>query len=1003
MIGQIISRYRIVELLGEGGMGTVYVGEDTSLGRRVAIKFLTSTDDRFRARFLREARALSSFSHPNIATVYEYGETEAGQPFIVMELVSGLTLDDILRQRGLTLAQSVDTAISIAAALAEAHRHGIVHRDIKPANVIVNDEGQVKVLDFGLAKQLNEELTDSAGQDAAATRTQSHVVVGTPLYLSPEQAASKPVDERSDLFALGALFYECTTGRSAFSGSSFVEIGAQVIQFNPPPPSRINPRVSAALDRIARKALEKKPGDRYQSADEMIRDLRAARGKLSNDSQHILRQPAGWDTSASYAQRTSALATLTEPLRRPRLSVASVTVGIVVLGFMVWGGSYLLRAKAHKPSQAALEAYTKGTRALQNGALLQAQKSFEQAISIDNDFALAHARLAEVCTELGYTDRAKDEMLRMSTLVPDRSVYPRSEALYLNAVTATVTREFPQAIESYRQIAVITPERPEVHADLGRAYEKNGDTVKAIESYTEATNRGPQYATAFLRLGYLYGRQGDLPGSTATFAKAETLYQSQANPEGRSAVFYLRGQLLIQLSKPAEAEVQLRQALDAAQANNNEYLRIKSLLQLCYVAEIRGNNSQAQEFAQQAIDLAQTNGMETLIANGLVDLGNLSFNRDSEKAEKYFKEALAYGRRYRLRAAEARALLALGSLRSQLADSENALSYAEQALPFFQQGNYRKEVSQAFQIIGRANSLKGNYAAALTALEEQLRLAEKAGDPAEIAQAHMSIGISFVQQEQYPLALGHFEKSSEINRSLDNQQSTGYGLTNRGNALWQLGRDVEAFKMFAEAAVIAERPEAKFKGLSAWLHLARARQALCAGLYPEAIREAGTAASLAGAEDKFRAAEVRAVTGLAQILFLSGSKSRGKRDCVDAFTFASATTNQDLLCATELALAEALLETGDARGALQHAEQVQERCHRLGKQDSEWRALLIAARATQQIGDHAKAMDLVSRASGGLSTLEQKWGGGDYNSYLTRPDIRRYRGQLNELLSSAGK
>jgi eukaryotic-like serine/threonine-protein kinase len=174
VIGQIVSRYKIVELLGEGGMGTVYIAEDASLGRRVAIKFLNSTDERYRARFLREARALSSLSHPNIATVHEYGETAAGQPFIVMELLGGQTLEAILRQQGLTLAQSVDTAISVAAALAEAHRHGIVHRDIKPANVIVNDQGQIKVLDFGLAKQINEGFasTNSGGQELSAARTQ---------------------------------------------------------------------------------------------------------------------------------------------------------------------------------------------------------------------------------------------------------------------------------------------------------------------------------------------------------------------------------------------------------------------------------------------------------------------------------------------------------------------------------------------------------------------------------------------------------------------------------------------------------------------------------------------------------------------------------------------------------------------------------------------------------------------------------------------------------------
>ncbi len=314
MIGQIVSRYRLLKPLGEGGMGVVYLAEHTTLERRVAIKFLTATDEHYRGRFLREARALSSFSHANIAAVYDYGETEDDRPYIVMELINGPTLDEVLRSDGLTLGQAVDVAIAVGEALVEAHRHGIVHRDIKPGNVMFNERSEVKVVDFGLAKQIHPEPA-TAGL-AAATKTQSNVMVGTPLYLSPEQAGNKPVDERSDLFALGALLYECITGRSAFSGDTVIEIGAQVIHFNPPPPSRINSRVPAALDRLTMKALAKKPAGRYQSAQEMIQDLRAFRNKLSRDSQPIRRLVVGTETSPLRPQRTSALGVITETIRR---------------------------------------------------------------------------------------------------------------------------------------------------------------------------------------------------------------------------------------------------------------------------------------------------------------------------------------------------------------------------------------------------------------------------------------------------------------------------------------------------------------------------------------------------------------------------------------------------------------------------------------------------------------------------------------------------------------
>src|SRR4029079_13814849 len=221
----------------------------------------------------------------NIAIVHDYGETTGDQPFIVMEYVKGESLSDLLDE-GLTLRRSVEIVSSIAEALGEAHHHGIVHRDIKPSNVLVNERGIVKVLDFGLVKHFGEQPTSGVDLDARtifSTQTRSDVIVGTPLYLSPEQATGKNVDGRSDLFALGALLYECLTGQSAFSGGSVLEIGAQIIHVTPAPPSALNQRIPPELDRITLKALEKKVEARYQSAEELLRDLRAVALTLSGN------------------------------------------------------------------------------------------------------------------------------------------------------------------------------------------------------------------------------------------------------------------------------------------------------------------------------------------------------------------------------------------------------------------------------------------------------------------------------------------------------------------------------------------------------------------------------------------------------------------------------------------------------------------------------------------------------------------------------------------------
>src|SRR5689334_3346963 len=488
MIGQTVSHYRILEKLGEGGMGAVYLAEDLHLARRVAIKFLTSTDRHYRARFIREARAVSALNHPNIAMVHDYGETTTdNQPFIVMEYVKGKSLSDLLDD-GLTLRRSVEIVSSIAEALGEAHHHGIVHRDIKPSNILVNERGQVKVLDFGLVKHFGEQPVSSVDLDARtifSTQTRSDVIVGTPLYLSPEQATGRPIDGRSDLFALGALLYECLTGRSAFGGGSVLEIGAAIIHVTPPPPSHINPQITPALDRITMKALQKKVEDRYQSADDMLKDLQAAIVSLGGNGVPVVTK-SNKKTPGEMQRATSALATLTMQLRRQRFSLVSFVSAIVVIGLLIGAGIYFWPRSYYQPSPAAREWYEIGNEALRNGAYHQASKALQQAIAIDSNYALARARLAQAWTELDYIENAKDELLIVESLTRNGAAITRKDSLYLDAIKAMTLRDFREAVKTYSALAEMSPNEGPVYVDLGYAYENEGNTSKALESYLKA-------------------------------------------------------------------------------------------------------------------------------------------------------------------------------------------------------------------------------------------------------------------------------------------------------------------------------------------------------------------------------------------------------------------------------------------------------------------------------------------------------------------------------------
>ena len=327
-----------------------------------------------------------------------------------MELVKGPTLSDLLLDGQLTIKEAVRIVEAIGEALQEAHKHGIIHRDIKPANVVIGERNEPKVLDFGLAKQITEEAFHSGDEDAQtllATKTRSGIVVGTPLYLSPEQAAGAPVDARSDLFALGTLLYECLAGRRAFEGEGMFEIAAQILHKDPPPPSEINARVSKDLDRITLKALAKKPEERYQSASEMLEELRAVREGLSDDAHRTQRLSPVPRTAGSGALRS-----LSEMLQRPRLSIARLLFAGLLLSLIVGTIWWFFRSTPYKASAAAQRWYDKGTNAMRDGAFYQASQALEQAVAADDKFALAYARLAEDWIELDYTERAREALLR---------------------------------------------------------------------------------------------------------------------------------------------------------------------------------------------------------------------------------------------------------------------------------------------------------------------------------------------------------------------------------------------------------------------------------------------------------------------------------------------------------------------------------------------------------------------------------------------------------------
>jgi Tfp pilus assembly protein PilF len=902
-IGATVAHYRIVSKLGEGGMGVVYEAEDLTLGRHVALKFCSSDRDdaKLRANLLKEARAASSLSHPNIAHIYEFFENPGGDPFICMELVSGANLRRILSGRRLSVEETLRVATGVASALAEAHRHGIIHRDIKPGNIQITSEGEVKVLDFGIARTA---APRAAGEATALTQTLEGFS-GTLLYMSPEQASGEPLDARSDLFSLGVVLYECLAGKSPFAADSPTSVLARVLTLEPPQPSRLNPRTPAHLDRIVQTLLAKDRRERYASADELLADLRAPGHPHSR--------------------------------RRAMAALAGAVVVCAGGGAAAWWWN----AKRHRdPAAAAVPWYRDGLAALHNGSYHRASKALARAVEIDPSYAMARARLAEAWYELDYPERAKDELLKATAT---RGSLSADEGLRLDAILQTVTGDFKAAAEKYQQLSTLAPsdERSGALVDLGRAQERNQETKKAMATYSEAIRVDAQNTAAWLRLGALQARTGAWQDSDRSLGRAESLFQAASNLEGIAECQYVRARYA---RTPTEARELIDKALSVARVTGNDQQQIKLLLLSSNSYLEAGQTAAALDDANRAIAIARAGGIENLVSRGLIDLGGALFVKGlTAEALRTMQEALDIARRNRENRSEARALVNLGSIRIQTGDTAQGWRDVQTALAWYRQGGYRTEAAIALALLGRAARNKGDYEGARRAFEETLATLKSDGPSLPLALAQEGLASLEALQDRWPQALRMFDEARRAFEAIGNSSGAATNELNvalmnamLGHAGGTLSKQAEDSDPLDTLQIILMQER---------FGEARAKAEALLGSPDAGDLEARRGASL--------------VLGLA--LARSGAGARGLEACRKAFDLAHAAGTPAAEADALLGSAEAALAAGDRAAAAGYARRARAWFETARKPESLWRADVLVLRSGAP--DHAVAVQAATALS----------------------------------------
>jgi tetratricopeptide (TPR) repeat protein/predicted Ser/Thr protein kinase len=960
MIGKTITHYRIIEEVGRGGMGTVYAAEDTKLGRKVALKVLSSDvacDDERVQRFMREAQAASAINHPNIATIYEIDEAD-GTTFIAMEFVEGGTLRDRMDAGPMPFPLIIELTSQITKALGNAHELGIVHRDIKPENIAVRPDGLVKILDFGLAKLLP--AASEVDSTQAPALTAEGVVMGTARYMSPEQARGKPVDAAADVFSVGAILYEMATGRPAFPGDNHFEILYAVVNTAPAPiPDELGfPR--EFLELVAR-ALAKSATDRYPDCRAVAEDLSKLSGGVSGTAV-VAGAPGAAPTGAATLDTvwTSATGVIGQEPARP--GAAEPLTSIAVLPFKNMSGNpeadwmssglqmMLSSDLARVPTLRVVPADR--LAALMTDLKLGPDSAFDEvALRSVGEFLSVDTVVGGTFVKLGPASRIDVSIRRPSTGEDANVKAEAADEAELLKVIAHLAAEVRRSVETEggRDLVVtMVGERGSGNPDAIRAYVDGlsrlheGNNLEAIGLLQEATSKDADFVLAYTYLGEALANAGRTEEARESLKKA--LDRSGSLSRSDSLFVTAREAMMAgEVRRAIEAFELLTQLLP-----NN----LGAFYELAQAYELEGEWDDAIKNLERVIKL------DPKFVGALFALGRVHIKRGScQDALDFLYRALSLNTLLGNEEGRATVLNAIGIANFWLDKYDESLKFYEDSLTIKRGIGDRRGESATLSNMATVYQVRGDYERSVATYEEALRISEDLGDEQGTAESLINIGTVYEEQGALEQALESYKRALKVESDLGDKMAEILCLNDIGNIYLKQGKLDDAEVYFGRA-LDARRQLGERKGIAITLNYLgnierlRGRYDRATGRYLEALKISREIAWRSGeAETRVYMAAVMAAQSRYQAALESASEGhRIFEELEDKNGMATALSVQSK---SECALGRCEDASGTADAALALAREI-------GNEDLIADALLIKGTVTLMGGHTEEAVNTLA-------------------------------------------